>query len=114
MIKSMLPIVDSFELARGQLQPSNQGEQKIDSAYQVSQHSTFIDRASCCLVVFLCLSCHAMHADRASPLKSGKVSLGARKPGANTLPTPALDTLQMLDHACAHIRNLPSMASGNS
>ena len=35
MIKSMLPIVDSFEMARGQLQPTNQGEQKIDSAYQV-------------------------------------------------------------------------------
>ena len=40
VIKSMLPIVDSFEMARGQLQPANQGEQKIDSAYQVGSSAS--------------------------------------------------------------------------
>lgn len=35
VVKQLLPLVDSFELARSQLQPQNDGEQKIDSAYQV-------------------------------------------------------------------------------
>lgn len=34
-MKQLLPLVDSFELARGQLQPANDGEIKIDAAYQV-------------------------------------------------------------------------------
>ena len=34
VVKSLLPVVDSFELARGQLQPANAGEEKIDKAYQ--------------------------------------------------------------------------------
>ena len=34
-MKALLPVVDSFELARSQLQPSNAGEDKIDKAYQV-------------------------------------------------------------------------------
>ncbi|KAK9803726.1 hypothetical protein WJX73_007014 [Symbiochloris irregularis] len=34
VVKQLLPLVDSFELARGQLQPQTDGELKIDSAYQ--------------------------------------------------------------------------------
>ena len=33
-VKALLPVVDSFELARGQLQPANAGEEKVDKAYQ--------------------------------------------------------------------------------
>lgn len=36
VVTQLLPLVDSFELARGQLQPQTDGEQKIDSAYQVT------------------------------------------------------------------------------
>ena len=45
VVKQLLPLVDSFELARGQLQPQTDGEVKIDSAYQVR----------CCRSVPVCL-----------------------------------------------------------
>lgn len=34
-IKALLAVVDSFEMAKGTLKPESEGEQKIDSAYQV-------------------------------------------------------------------------------
>ena len=34
--RQLLAVVDSFEMAKGQLKPESEGEQKIDGAYQVS------------------------------------------------------------------------------
>ena len=33
--RQLLAVVDSFEMAKGQLKPESEGEQKIDGAYQV-------------------------------------------------------------------------------
>ncbi len=34
-IKQLLAVVDSFEMAKGQLKPESEGEKKIDGSYQV-------------------------------------------------------------------------------
>ncbi len=34
-IKELLPVVDSFEMAKGQLKPETEGEKNIDGSYQV-------------------------------------------------------------------------------
>ena len=33
--RQLLAVVDSFEMAKGQLKPESEGEHKIDGAYQV-------------------------------------------------------------------------------
>ena len=37
--RQLLAVVDSFEMAKGQLKPESEGEQKIDGAYQVRRTS---------------------------------------------------------------------------
>lgn len=32
--QALVPLIDNFELAKGQLKPATEGEQKIDAAYQ--------------------------------------------------------------------------------
>ena len=34
-VKELLAVIDSFEMAKGQLKPESEGEKKLDSAYQV-------------------------------------------------------------------------------
>ena len=33
-VKELLAVIDSFEMAKGQLKPEGEGEQRLDSAYQ--------------------------------------------------------------------------------
>ncbi len=38
-IRQLLAVVDSFEMAKGQLKPESEGEKKIDGSYQVIAHA---------------------------------------------------------------------------
>ena len=60
VVKQLLPLVDSFELARGQLQPQTDGETKIDSAYQVRSY-TAVDQSCPMIGVSPRESCQHQH-----------------------------------------------------
>lgn len=42
VIKQLLPLVDNFELAKGQVVPSTDGEQKIADSYQVRLYMFYL------------------------------------------------------------------------
>lgn len=65
VVKQLLPLVDSFELARSQLQPQNDGEQKIDAAYQVLQPAPRL--LSCLQLVMALIVCRSSDALRHKP-----------------------------------------------
>ena len=45
-IKQLLAVVDSFEMAKGQLKPESEGEKKIDGSYQVRNGPRRVERVA--------------------------------------------------------------------
>ena len=57
-VKELLAVIDSFEMAKGQLKPESEGEKKIDAAYQVPVTRQFVPSMlttpACGLLVVTC------------------------------------------------------------
>ena len=60
-VKELLAVIDSFEMAKGQLKPESEGEKRIDGSYQARRRCTTDMQQTplgiACLYYGLCLRC---------------------------------------------------------
>ncbi len=46
-VKELLAVIDSFEMAKGQLKPESEGEKRIDGSYQARCHRPVFSSRKC-------------------------------------------------------------------